>query len=138
MHKSKIILATISVVAMLSIFGLFIVFVDSSVDFDALDNITFESLDLSDTEDGTYLGEYEIFPLSVEIYLVIENHDIKAVEINNNSLFFERDALMIIDEIIINQSFDVEIHEAHEYSEKILILAIINAIDEGILIEELS
>ena len=135
--KSKVIrISIISTIALLFIFLFFIVLVNSSVDFDELNDLTFEMPDLTNVDDGTYYGTYEMYPMSVDIHLVINDHQITDVIMISHSLFFEEEALNIKNQIINTESFQVDFDENHLYSEKILILAIINAIETKTLINE--
>jgi uncharacterized protein with FMN-binding domain len=141
MKIKRIYVSVISVVIMLGIFLLFIVLVKSSVDFDELDNKTFDtyqlSEELSSIDDGIYFGEYEIFPLSINVHLYIENHELIDVMMHGHSLFFDEEAFEIVDQILINQSLDVNYSEDNVSSEKILILAIINGLEEQFYVESI-
>jgi len=129
-------ISIISTIALLFIFLFFIVLVNSSVDFDELNDLTFEMPDLTNVDDGTYYGTYEMYPMSVDIHLVINDHQITDVIMISHSLFFEEEALNIKNQIINTESFQVDFDENHLYSEKILILAIINAIETKAFINE--
>ncbi|QWB95472.1 hypothetical protein KHQ89_05835 [Mycoplasmatota bacterium] len=139
MKNKNIYLSIISVLIITSIFGLFIVFVKSSVNFDELNQSTFESYDLNEDllnmTDGTFRGSYEIFPMSVVVDVYIENHKIEDIYIDRQSLFFNKDAENIIPMIISMQSVNVTFNEEQESSEKILVLAIIEALEQKKLIE---
>lgn len=141
--KIKRLYASIASVLMMGIiFILFIIFVKSSVDFDALSEMTFDDYELnqelSDIDDGIYFGRHEIFPLSIQVHVYIIDHEISDIVMHGHSLFFDEDAFDITNEIIDLQSFNLEFNQEHDSSEKILVLAIINAIEEELIVESIS
>lgn len=139
MKNKRIFLSLLSVIIMMMIFGSFIIFVKSSVNFDELNRMTFDEYslneDLSLMPDGTYEGSYEIFPMSVNIYIDVKDHKIDNILIHRHSLFFNDDAIVIVNQIILSQSINLEFNEEQQSSEKILVLAIINGIEEKVLLE---
>ncbi len=134
MKKSSI-FAIIATLSMLIILMTFIVFVEISVRYDTLDELVIESPDLSTIPDGTYEGSYDIFPLSIKVEVTIIDHQYNDISVISESLFFDKEAELIIVDIIDFQTLNVEISEDYKYSEKILLLAIfdsINSINETV------
>ena len=134
MINKHIFISLATVLLMLSIFIFFIVFVHVSVNMDELKTKTFDTYNMEEIlslkDDGTYVGTYDAFPLSVEVEVFIKNHQIDDVMIKNKSLFFNDEAKNIIDSIKENLSIDLTFSEKNEASEKALILAIIDALEE--------
>lgn len=133
--KKSVNFAIIATMAMLIILMTFIVFVKLSVQLDELDHLVIETPDLSEVSDGTYVGSHETFPISVNVNVTIIDHQFDDIIVTGQSLFFNQQAALIIPTILDLQDLNVELSEEHEYSEKILLLAIINAIDTLVLFE---
>ncbi len=129
MMKKSPNIAIIATLSMLIIFMLFIVFVNLSVKLDALDEIDIIMPDLTQVPDGTYVGSYEVFPLSVSVEVTVTSQVITMILITESSLFFDQQAEDIISFILQSQTLDIAFSEDYEQSEKILLLAITNALE---------
>lgn len=133
--KKSTYFAIIATLSMLIILMIFIGFVRLSVQFDSLEQIPIHTPDLSQVENDTYEGHYELFPLSVKVHVVVVDHRFAEIIVVEHSLFFDEQAEEVIDMMIANQSLDVDINEDYKYSEMILQLAIIHAIEELQIVE---
>lgn len=127
--KKSTIFALIATLSMFIMLMFFIAFVRLSVIFDDLEEIVVTTPDLQAVNDGTYLGHYEVFPLSVDIHVTVSNHQFETVLIEHHSLFFDMSAVTMMDDIVLNQQLPNAFTDDNAYSEKILLLAIIDAID---------
>ena len=122
-----------TVIGLLTVFILFIIFVHLSVNFDELKETTFEQYHIENTlstlDDNTYIGTYEVFPLSIDVEVVVTNHQIVDIVITEQSLFFSSEAIHIIEDVKNHQSIiDISFNDSYEASEKLLVLAIIDAL----------
>ena len=128
--KKSMFIAIIATLSMLIILMIFIWFVEISVNFDALDDIDIQTPSLLDIPDGVYQGSYEVFPLSVHVEVMISNETIEEIVVVNHSVFYDIQANDIINVILQNQTLDVSINPDNKYSEQILLLAIVDAIEQ--------
>ncbi len=127
--KKSVFFSIIATLSMLIVLMLFIAFIEISVQLDALDDIDIISPDLAIVSDGTYIGHYEIFPLSVEVEVTLIDHHYTEIVIVGHSIFFDQNASLMITHILSIQDLDIELTDEREDSEKILLLAIMDAIE---------
>ncbi len=127
--KKSVYFAIIATLFMLIVLMAFIGFVKLSVQFDDLDEIIIVTPDLTFVDDGLYEGTYELFPLSVTVVVTITNHAFEDIEIIHHSLFFNDNVDVMIEQIVNKQSLEVDISEDEAYSERILLLAIMNSFE---------
>lgn len=102
----------------------------AEAEFDVLMEEEIETLDLSLVDDGIYEGRYRAFPISVILNVTIENHLITQIEIVKHFNGQGDAAEVIVDDVISNQSLDVDFISGATYSSKVILLAIQDAFDE--------
>lgn len=90
----------------------------------------YETPDLSLIEDGVYEGSYDAFPIEVTLNVTIENHVITQIEIIEHNSGRGAPAEVIVDDVISNQSLDVDLITGASYSSQVILLAIKDALTE--------
>jgi len=84
--------------------------------------------DLSLIEDGVYEGHYDAFPIEVTLYVTIEDHVITQIQITEHNSGRGGPAEVIVDDVISNQSLDVDLISGASYSSQVILLAIKDAL----------
>jgi len=97
-------------------------------DMEAVMLIEIEDVDLSTISDGVYLGSYKSVPIEVHVKVTITNHIITDIEITKHVTGQGQGAEIIIDDILEEQSLDVDLISGATYSSKIILLAIKDAL----------
>lgn len=92
-----------------------------------LKEVKITPLELSLIEDGEYLGKYSAFPVSVIVEVFVKDHRIMSIEIIEHNNGQGKDAEAILDEIIRQQSLDVDVISGATYSSQVIKLAIAEA-----------
>ncbi|XMB72197.1 FMN-binding protein [Mycoplasmatota bacterium WC30] len=110
------------VVILTGIASYFIVKIQDELEY--LKIIHIEDIDLSIIDDGTYLGEYASFPVSVILEVKIINHEIVEVEIIKHDSGKGEPAEVIVETVIDSQSLDVDSIAGATYSSRVILLAI--------------
>lgn len=91
-----------------------------------------ENLDLSSVKDGTYIGQYSSNPCAAKLKVTVKNHKIKDIEILEHQKGLGGKAESILDDVIENQSLNVDTVSGATLSSKVLLKSIENAIIEGV------
>lgn len=87
--------------------------------------------DLSDVQDGNYVGEYSITPVYVQVDVFINNHQITDIVIMQHDNGMGSAAESIINDVIEEQSLDIDAVSGATVSSKCILKAIENAIEKG-------
>jgi uncharacterized protein with FMN-binding domain len=106
----------------------FFVFQKIEDNLESLSQIEIEDINLSSIEDGLYRGKYKVIPIEVIIDVRIENHLITEMILIKHSNGKGELAEMILDDVIINQSLDVDLVTGASYSSLVILLAISDAL----------
>ncbi len=89
-----------------------------------------EFVDLDDIEDGLYSGEVKTIPISVIVEVVVENHQMIEIVIVKHRSGQGEAADAIIDNILLEQSLDVDVVAGATYSSKAIVIAINEALSK--------
>lgn len=87
--------------------------------------------DLSDIQDGNYVGEYSIAPVYVQVEVFVNNHQIKDVVIMQHDNGMGSAAERIVNDVIEEQSLDTDAVSGATVSSKCILKAVENAIEKG-------
>lgn len=87
--------------------------------------------DLSDIQDGNYVGEYSIVPVYVQIEVSINNHQITDITILQHNNGLGSAAESIVNDVIEEQSLDIDAVSGATVSSKCILKAIENAIENS-------
>lgn len=86
--------------------------------------------DLSLIDDGTYEGNYSTFPVTVSVNVTVENHIITQIVILKHVNGQGGPAEVIVDDVILSQSLDVDLISGASYSSVVILLAIEDALNQ--------
>jgi len=87
--------------------------------------------DLSNVQDGRYLGEYAIAPVSVQVEVVVTDHQISDITVARHDNGLGRAAEGIVGDIIQEQSLDIDGISGATVSSKCILKAVENAIENA-------
>ena len=91
-----------------------------------------EDPDLSKVEDGTYKGKVETMLVKVELEVSVKNHKIISISIIKHDNGKGKPAEAIIDDIVKDNSTDVELIAGATMSSLVIRAAAIDAVTNGI------
>lgn len=92
-------------------------------------NVEIKEINLTQIEDGKYIGRYEVFPVAVEVEVAILDHKISKIKIIEHENGQGGSAEVIIDKVIEKQSLEVDVIAGATYSSKVILKAIEDALD---------
>ena len=95
----------------------------------SLSDITLDTIDLSEIDDGVYEGSYSQFPISVDVEVTILNGSITEIVIAKHQSGQGQPAEVIIDDVIANQTLAVDTIAGATYSSIVILLAIEDALN---------
>lgn len=93
--------------------------------------ITFECLDAAGIGDGTYVGEYNVSPVFVSFEVTVRNQQIVDIVILEHQNGFGAKAESIVDDVLENQSLDVDVVSGATVSSNVILKAIESALQKG-------
>ena len=129
MKKRQIILLGILLFFLFLVIGGILFFQSMEKGIEDLIELQIEDIDLSVIEDGQYTGSYQQLPVSVEVVVVVANHDITDITITKH--FNGQGALAetINEDIIIEDSIAIDTVAGATVSSKCILLAIKDALN---------
>jgi uncharacterized protein with FMN-binding domain len=95
-----------------------------------LSTMQITEVDLTKIEDGEYTGKYSAVPVTAEVKVKIEDHQIISISIVSHQNGQGAPAEVIVDHVIAQQSVAVDTIAGATYSSKVILLAIRNALVE--------
>ncbi len=110
---------------------LFVCLFTGCIDTDT-DSIIIEDVDLQKIKNGTYEGEYKIFPVIAVVSIKVKNHKITEIEIIKHREGKGEKAEAIIEDVIRTQSIEVDTISGATLSSKCILKAIENALKRGL------
>ena len=93
--------------------------------------ITFECLDATGIGDGIYVGEYIISPVFVSVEVTVRNQQIVDIVILEHQNGFGAKAESIVNDVLENQSLDVDVVSGATVSSNVILKAIESALQKG-------
>lgn len=119
----------ILLVIVIIIVGVFAVLISKSeANFEAFMEMPISMVDLTKLSDGSYKGAYSVFPVSVEVTVEVRAQKIVNITIDKHFNGQGKPAEVIIDEVINQQSLDVDMISGATYSSKVILKAIEDAL----------
>ena len=91
-------------------------------------NISVSMPDLSNVQDGNYIGEYSIAPVHVKVEVSVSNHQITNIAILQHDNGLGSTAESIVNNIVEEQSLDIDAVSGATVSSKCILKAVENAI----------
>jgi len=125
--KYRILIAFLITIILMVVIGV-IVFNKMNEGIDALIAEELPELDLTSIEDGTYLGQYAIPLISVKVEVTVLDHQITDIVILEHKNGQGEDGELIIDDVILEQSIEIDYIVGATYSSKAILLAIGDAL----------
>ena len=126
-RRTKVLFILLSVMLIVGVLAVYFV-KKTEQSLSALALTEIEDIDLMTIDDGEYTGSYEAFPVSVEVKVTVENHTIISIELIKHDEGQGEAAEGIIDDVLAEQSLDVDIITGATYSSKVILLAIHDAL----------
>lgn len=84
---------------------------------------------LSDIQDGDYIGEYSITPVHVKVEVSVSDHQITNIAILQHDNGLGSKAESIVNDVVKEQSLDVDAVSGATVSSKCILKAVENAIE---------
>lgn len=125
MKKAKVLLITFIVVLLLFIAGKIVM--GNMVR--NVQNISVSMPSLSDIQDGDYIGEYSIAPVHVKVEVSVSNHQITKIAILQHDNGLGSTAESIVDDVVKEQSLDIDAVSGATVSSKCILMAVENALE---------
>ncbi len=97
----------------------------------AVEEITFEEINISDVSDGVYIGEYDVNFIYAKVEVTVENGEIKSVNILEHRQERGKAAESVTDKIVDEQKIDVDAIAGATNSSTIIKKAVENALKNG-------
>lgn len=94
-------------------------------------SITVSNLNMANITDGIYVGEYSVTPVYVKVEVSVTEHKITGIKIIEHENGLGGKAEKIVDDVIIQQSLEVDAVSGATVSSKCIIKAIENALQLG-------
>jgi uncharacterized protein with FMN-binding domain len=108
----------------------FLNFQKAMKDYDKkINNMVISDVDLTKIADGTYEGKCEIYPITVEVKVSIEDHKIVSIDLVKHVNGKGAKAEVITDRVIEKQSLNVDTIAGATGSSKVILKAIENALN---------
>lgn len=126
--KRRNYLIVFAIIVILTAIGAYFV-IQISDNLDYISEIPIQEVDLSTIEDGEYIGEYEVFPISVIVEVEVLNHQIVNITVIKHNNGQGEEAESIIIDVIDYQSVQVDSISGATYSSKVILLAIKDALE---------
>ncbi len=87
--------------------------------------------DLSNIQDGNYIGEYSITPVYVKVEVTVNNHQITSIAILQHDNGLGSTAESIVNDVVEEQSLDIDAVSGATVSSKCILKAVENAIENS-------
>jgi len=97
---------------------------------EALSAIEIEEVDLLQVDDGTYEGEWKVFPINVLVRVSVKDHVITEVLLLRHDNGQGEAAEVLPEEIVRTQRIDLDTVSGASYSSKAILLAVQDALAE--------
>lgn len=109
------------------VFGIVMKNVNSNLQ--QLKQLSMKELDFSQIQDGSYRGQYRVFPISAEVEVVISNLRILSIELLKHEHGQGEDGEKVINQVVMNQKLQVDTISGATYSSIVILKAIQNALE---------
>lgn len=92
-------------------------------------NISVSMPDILSVQDGNYIGEYSITPVHVKVEVSVSNHRITNITISQHDNGLGSTAESIVNDVVQEQSLDIDAVSGATVSSKCILKAVENAIE---------
>ena len=124
--RIKVILITIVIGIMISIGYIF------SKQLNQVDRLIMEEIQMSQVDDGIYIGETETILVKVKVEIEVKDFKIESILILDHQNGLGSKAEKIIDEMIKQNRYDVDVVSGATISSKVIKSAVFNGLQKGI------
>ena len=128
MKKRLFILLGVFLFFLLLVMGGIVFFQSMQKGIDDLIAMEIEDIDLSNLEDGEYVGTYQQLPVNVEVIVTIYQHNITHIEITKHFNGQGKGAEIIIEDIITQDTIIIDTIAGATVSSKCILLAVKDAL----------
>ena len=94
--------------------------------------VTIESPTLAQVADGTYTGSHTIAPVTAEVAVTVQDHAITDIVITRHDTGLGRPAERIVEDVMAQQSLDVDSVSGATVSSRCILKAIEAALEKGV------
>ncbi len=119
-----VLLIAVTVIGIVSVVNKFNKITASYNEFD------FSNLELSSVEDGTYTGSEDASIVKATVEVTVKDHKIAKITIVSHDSGQGKPAEVIIDDIVANNSVDVDVISGATYSSNVIKKAVYNALTQ--------
>ncbi len=126
--KLKIIIGVIAVLVIGGYFGISYFMSHVEANLNQLVDMKVSGIDLEQIEDGAYTGNYRVFPITVEVQVTVEEHQIIAINLIKHQNGQGKPAEAIIGKVVESQTLQIDSIAGATYSSKVILKAIENAL----------
>lgn len=131
MKSKRIVGLLILVFLMLLVGGGVLLVKQLQKNLDQLTSTEIEEIDLSLIPDGIYLGEYSCFPVVVEVEVTMASGVITEIRLIKHQNGQGTPAEIILDDVLEEQSLQVDSIAGATYSSRVILLAIEDALKKA-------
>ena len=125
--KYKVLIIILAIVIVLFAAGL-VVFQNINKNLESLNSVTLSDADLSKVPDGVYFGSYSVFPVSVEVEVTVNSHQLTQIDLIKHDNGQGKPAEILTEQVIKEQSVNIDAVSGATYSSKVILKAIENAL----------
>ncbi|MDF3001396.1 MAG: hypothetical protein K0Q48_1515 [Bacillota bacterium] len=97
----------------------------------AVEELTIESIDLNSVKDGTYMGSYDARLVAATVKVTVEGGKIMDIKLMKHKNERGKAGEAVVDEILKQQSLDVDAVSGATNSSRIIMKAVENALEKG-------
>lgn len=126
--RKRIIIVIIVVIAVIAI-GIAMMINSISNNLDTYKDYDFSGLDLSQVEDGTYTGSEDANIINATVEVTVKDHVITEVKILSHDSGQGKPAEVIVDDIVANNSLEVDAISGATHSSQVIKVAVYNALN---------
>lgn len=110
--------------------GIFALFSSMRKSTSVYNDFDFSSLDLSAVEDGTYTGSEDSKLVKAKVEVTVKDHVITEVKILSHECGKGKPAEIIVDDIVENNSLEVDAISGATYSSNVIKVAVYHALSK--------
>lgn len=121
--RTKILLIIFVIIASLTAFGIYMIN-KINQEMEVLTVSEIPEINLVQIDDGTYSGSFKSLLIKVQVEVTIQNHVITDIIILEHQNGQGDDADVIIDDVLLEQSINIDFISGATYSSKAILLAI--------------
>lgn len=125
----RILIVLVILITVITI-GAFLLFNSMKKSVSTYHNFDFASLDLSTVEDGTYTGSEDGGLVKASVEVTVKDHKITKVTILSHDCGTGKPAEVIVDDIVKNNSLEVDTISGATHSSNVIKVAVYNALTQ--------